>query len=239
MRLSEIGISGAVLSWFSSYLTDRKYYIPMHIYKSPTVILKQGVPKGSVLGPLLFNYILPLWQIIRHHGFQNHCYADAIQIYTACRPDSIHQTTSLSSCINELKAWQNCNFLSLNLTKTEILITGPPSLTKNITNTPTLDLEATSIIPSATVKNLGITLDPSLTFDAYISQLCKAAFFQLRSIAKLRPYVSPKDAESLPLVHAFNTSRLDYSNILFSGLPAHYLTFAIYSKLCCKMANLH
>ncbi len=222
-RLSEIGISGAALSWFSSYLTDRKYYITMHNYKSPTVILNQGVPQGSVLGPLLFIiYILPLGQIIRRHGFQYHCYADDIQIYTACRPDSIHQTTSLSSCINELKTWLNCNFLSLNLTKTEILITGPPSLTKNITNTPILDLEATSIIPSATVKNLGITLDPSLTFDVYISQLCKAAFFQLRRIAKLRPYVSPKDAESL--VHAFITSRLDYCNVLFSGLPAHSIS---------------
>jgi len=31
-----------------------------------------------------------------------------------------------------------------------------------------------SIIPFATAKNLGITLDPSLTFDPYISQCCKA-----------------------------------------------------------------
>ncbi len=142
--LSEIGISGAALSWFFSYLTDRKYYITMHNYKSPTVILNQGVPQGSVLGPLLFIiYILPLGQIIRRHGFQYHCYADDIQIYTACRPDSIHQTTSLSSCINKLKTWLNCNFLSLNLTKTEILITGPPSLTKIFTNIP---IPSTSIL---------------------------------------------------------------------------------------------
>ncbi len=50
---SEIGISGAALAWFSSYLTDRQYYITMHNYKSPTAPLKQGVPQGSVEGPLL------------------------------------------------------------------------------------------------------------------------------------------------------------------------------------------
>ncbi len=129
--ISEIDVSGAALSWLSSYLTDRQYYIAMHTKKSPTALHRQGVPQGSVLGPLLFIiYIMPLGHIIRHYGFHYHCYADDIQKYTACRPDSIHQTTSLSMCVNELKTWLNSSFLSLNLIKTEILITGPPTLTK-------------------------------------------------------------------------------------------------------------
>lgn len=69
-RLSEIGVSHATLFWFSFYLTDRQYYITMHNYKSPTTLLSQGVPQGSVLGPLLFiTYIMPLGHIIRRHGF--------------------------------------------------------------------------------------------------------------------------------------------------------------------------
>ncbi len=76
--------------------------------------------------------------------------------------------------------------------------------------------------PSATVRNVGITLDPALILDAYISKLSKAAFFQLRRLAQLRSYVSPKDAESL--VHAFITSRLDYCNALFAGLPLHSIS---------------
>ncbi|KAL0153382.1 hypothetical protein M9458_051301 [Cirrhinus mrigala] len=239
MRLSEIGISGAALAWLSSYLMDRQYYITMHNHKSPIVPLKLGVPQGSVLGPLLFIiYIMPLGQIIRNYGFQYHCYADDIQIYTSCRPDSIHQTAALASCVDELKAWLSSNSLSLNLTKTEILIVGPPTVTKNITNPPRIDLEATSILPSATVKNLGIILDSSLNLDAYISKLSKAAFFQLRRIAKLRTFMSPKDAESL--VHAFITSRLDYCNALFFWITSTlYLPFATYSKFCCKNVNIH
>ncbi len=126
------------------------------------------------------------------------------------------------TCVNELKTWLNSNSLSLNLTKTEVLLVGPPTVTKNITDPPKIDLEATSIFPTATVKNLGIILDSSLNLDAYISKLSKAAFFQLRRIAKLRSFMSPKDAESL--VHAFITSRLDYCNALFSGLSVRSIS---------------
>lgn len=61
-----------------------------------------------------------------------------IQIYTLCRTGSIHQTVSLSSCVNEL------NFLSFNLSKTEIL-TVPPTLSKNTTSDPSFDPDATSV----------------------------------------------------------------------------------------------
>lgn len=72
---------------------------------------------------------MPLGHIIHHHGLHCHYYADDNQIYTACRPGSIHQTTSLSMCVNELKTWLNSNYISFNLSKSEILITGLPTLT--------------------------------------------------------------------------------------------------------------
>jgi len=67
------------------------------------------------------------------------------------------------------------------------------------------------------VKSLGVILDSDLNFKAHISRVTKTAFFHLRNVAKVRPFLTQKDAEKL--VHAFITSRLDYCNALFTGLP--------------------
>ncbi len=168
---------------FFSNLTDRQYYISLHNSKSPTVSLKQGVPQGSVLRLLRFIlYIQPLGQIMHHHGFNHHSSADDIQYILLVNQILTHSMASLSSCVSELKDWLYSNFLSLNLSKTETLITGPPSRIKNKTDFSSFDLDATSKFPSATVRNVhckkwcwlnlylliffysvDIILDPSLT----------------------------------------------------------------------------
>ena len=51
----------------------------------------------------------------------------------------------------------------------------------------------------------------------HIKEITKTAFYHLRNIAKIQPMLTEADAEIL--VHAFVSSRIDYCNALFSGLP--------------------
>ena len=76
-----VGVTGAHL-WFSSYLHDRWQYVSVGEASSSTP-LHCGVPRGSVLGPILFSlYTTPLGQLIDKHDIPRQQFADDSQLYT-------------------------------------------------------------------------------------------------------------------------------------------------------------
>ena len=233
-RLQSIGLSGPALNWFTSYLSDRTEYVSLGGKKSKTHTVTCGVPQGSVLGPTLFTlYILPLGHIISQHGISFHCYADDTQLYlkinppprkpatTTTRTTPMDQPTpspssTLTTCLEEIKAWMSLNFLQLNSSKTEAILIGTPHQVKTCPIT-SITFSGHHLPLSSSVTNLGVKMDPQLQLEEHIKHLCKTSFFHLRNISKLRSTLSLPDAEKL--VHAFVSSRLDYCNALLIGIP--------------------
>jgi len=68
---------------------------------------------------------------------------------------------------------------------------------------------------------LELLFDQNLSFDWYIKQVSRTAFFHFWNIAKIRNILSQSDAEKL--VHAFVTLRLDHCNSLLLGCPTNSL----------------
>ncbi len=81
------GLSGTVFNWFASYLSGREFNVAVDDNFSNITC---GVPRGSILGSLLFNlYTLPLCDVIRRHSISFHSYADDTQLCVAVSPDDI------------------------------------------------------------------------------------------------------------------------------------------------------
>ncbi|KAI5100796.1 hypothetical protein C0J45_9782, partial [Silurus meridionalis] len=95
-----------------------------------------------------------------------------------------------------------------------VLLLGPHAARSKLSDY-AASLDGVSVSACTAVKDLGVIIDPSLSFESHVNNVTRNAFFHLRNIAKIRNMMSLQDAEKL--VHAFVTSRLDYCNALLSG----------------------
>ena len=84
----QYGFCDSVLSWYKSYLSDRKQCVILKGTQSNTFDLPFGVPQGSCLGPVLFTqYASSLFSIFSNHSVSAHAHADDHQLYMAFSPN--------------------------------------------------------------------------------------------------------------------------------------------------------
>src|SRR6218665_1096534 len=115
----DFGITGVASAWLRFYLTDRLCYVAVGNNRLETWICHEGVPQGSVLGPLLFS---PIARIFDRFDVSYHQYADDTQLYTAVR--SSENTSRLLMSVEEVTHWFLINGLLLNASKTEAIAFG-------------------------------------------------------------------------------------------------------------------
>ena len=80
--VNRYGFTGSALNWFTLYFKDRSQSVVINDSVSKKHTPLEGVPQGSVIGPLSFTmYTSPLEDIIESHGFGRMIYADDTQVY--------------------------------------------------------------------------------------------------------------------------------------------------------------
>ena len=218
----QVGITDRALKWCTSYLDERTQQVKVRDSLSSPCKLKYGVPQGSVLGPLLFSlYTQSLSSIISLHHLQYHLYADDTQLYIACAPESSSVSSAvitIESAVCDIKSWMDSHFLKLNEDKTEVLVIRRPSPHSAHPVLSSVNICGCHVSISPSVKDLGVVFDCTFGLENHVNSVCKIAFFHLHSIWKVRRYLTTSSTRDL--VQAYVTSRLDYCNGLYYGLPA-------------------
>lgn len=215
---SEMGVCSTALNWFSSFLKGRKQFVKIEKSLSDALIVDFGVPQGSVLGPVLFNiYIQSLFTLIKESGFSTSGYADDNNAYQGF---SIHFqydviNVQLPLLMSNIKHWMNIHFLKLNSDKTEIITFFPNNVNRNSTINGTF-IEGNCIRFSNSVKNLGFILDGCLKMDKQVNSIVSHCYKKLGDVARNRHLLS--DEDTVLLMHAIVSSRIDYCNILYYGV---------------------
>ena len=184
-KLEYYGIRGLSNNWFKSYLTNRQQYVSINGYNSNKKPMLYGVPQGSVLGPLLFLiYINDLNIAIKFS--KTHHFADDTNLLFADKSlKKIQKFVNLD--LKLLCCWLKANKISLNASKTELIVFRDPR--RKSGHELKIKIDGKKLVPSKFVKYLGILIDCHLTWNVHTVELKTKLSRAVGMLSKIRHYV--------------------------------------------------
>lgn len=221
-KLHKIGFSKNATLLISSYLTDRLQFVQIDSNCSKKLVVTNGVPQGSILGPILFNiYVHDLNDNITGSCMQ---YADDTNIYDSFKPDHLDENVArMNQDLNRVAEWSGSSNLIFNAKKTKTILFGTNQMLRrrnlNNPNLYQISHRGHTIDRTFDFKILGITFAHDLSWNQHISRATSASFAQLRVLSMLKrftPYHTRKQ-----LSEALVLSRIDYGNAVFHNVPTY------------------
>src|SRR6218665_3794713 len=120
------GVSGTLLSWLTSFLSERSKCVVHGLSRSSWVPGPYGLPQGHVLGPLLYTiYTSDIASLLASQAMLGQLYADDVQAYQHCpASDALVTVSAMSRTMEALGSWMSSNRLRLNPHKTQFIWLG-------------------------------------------------------------------------------------------------------------------
>ena len=172
-KLLSVGVSGAVFSVISQFLSGRRQCVSVDGGLSSFVDVVSGVPQGSVLGPLLFIlYTADLFSIVDNLlvGYAD----DATLISVAQRPANRVSVSNFLQCdIDKISNWCTRWGMCINVCETKTM-----TISRSRTMIPSfceLTLNGVALKESSELIILGVTFDPKLSFERHVRSVAASA----------------------------------------------------------------
>ena len=180
-KLEQHGIKGRVLSWISSFLTDRRQRVVLRNGVSTWQQVTSGVPQGTILGPILF--LLYINDISENVSSHTKMFADDTKLYNTIH--SIADCEILQADLDKLSNWAKKWLLKFNVDKCVVLKT-------KTKHDYTYTLNGVSLQEAAEQKDLGVTIANTLTPRNHIQNIVKKSNQRIGLIKRCFSYLSEK-----------------------------------------------
>ena len=203
-KLEAYGFSYNAIKLIHNYLVNRHQRVRINSKYSSWSEILNGVPQGSILGPLLFNiYLSDLFLFTEDSDIAN--YADDNSPY-ACKMDIKSVISQIEEDSTTLLNWVKNNGMKANPNKFHLMLSHPD---ENIS----VNIDSYQIKNRKSEKLLGITIDNQLSFNGHVSSLCMKASQKLHALARVANYMNTDKLRSI--MKAFINAQFGYCPLVW------------------------
>ena len=164
------GVPERMVRWCMGFLRNRQARVRMDGRKGHVWKMRQGLPQGAVLSPLLFLFYIDAVRKVVPEGVNVSMYADDLALY-ALHHDKVQAQALVQAAVDAVEKWSKGVKLKLNAAKCEV------SFFSNDTGeagwVPSIALQGTTLAFNKTPVFLGIVFDRTLSFGPQVDAVRK------------------------------------------------------------------
>ena len=217
-KLQSFGFKGEALEWVNSYLSGRKQKVRTDLGESEWINLQNGVPQGSILGPLFFLVLVSdLHQCILNGKY--HMYADDTQLYYHCKWSEVANVIpKINQDLSRILNFSSNNCLRLNAGKSYYIIIGSQPNISKIKDIvlPQVVLDNKNIERKSHVKNLGVIFDETLSWTNHVNKMVSTAFYKLKQSYRFKNFLSQE--AKISICEGYVLSHFNYCDTVYNSM---------------------
>ena len=190
-KISATSLHPNLKRWVAAYLRDRRVRVLYQGVASKWRKQKMGVPQGSVISPIIFNFFV---SELATSAEVNIAYAD--DNHAATSDVDLHDiAANLNSAAGEMASRAEEIGMGLSAPKSTTTLFTP--WTVQFDRLPPIQVNGAPATATRNPKLLGVVFDPSLTFNAHAIALVKKGRGRIRLLSALANTEWGKDKECL------------------------------------------
>ena len=184
LSMLDQGVPSPYVRWLNSFLMNREAKVRINGRLGKAARMRQGLPQGSVLSPILFLFYINNLAKILPTEITNSLFADDVTLLATC--DTLKEAEELvQKSVDVVTTWSKEWKISLNATKSEASFFSNSNLETAAKWKPKIVIDGKAIKYNPTPRLLGVILDRTLCFGPHVTSVEKQAAPKIRTIACL------------------------------------------------------
>ena len=170
-KMLEMEIPPRFIKYTRHFLSGRNTWVEVNNKRSDKFVLKEGLPQGSCISPLLFLIFINDIDVKLDLATAASLFADDTSAWRRDGKVRGSERTLMQQEIDKITKWAEENKMSINVDKTQCMVVGTAAADQSWN--PQLTANGEKIKPTKEYKFLGVTINNNLWFKKHIDNITK------------------------------------------------------------------